>query len=392
MSLQMVDLRRQVAEIREELDAAIAAVLDSGAFVRGPFVRDFQEGLGAFLTDDRGTPHTLGVANGTDALQIAYQALGLGPGDEVIMPAFTFCATAEAAALLGATPVFADIDPATFNLDPAQVEAAITPRTKAIVPVHLFGQCAELAAFERIAERHGLALIEDTAQAVGTQHIGPDGTLRWAGTVGDIGTVSFYPSKNLGAYGDGGALLSHSATLHELMRQTANHGAARKYYHTTVGVNSRLDGIQAAILGVHLRHLPAWTRARQLVAACYDAAFIPSAFVTRPARASYSTHVFHQYVVRVPAAARDRLRDALKVQGIPSMVYYPVPLHEMPAFADARVAGSLAETERACREVLALPMHPWLSMADVERVADAVLSFFGERTVEATASAAELIA
>ncbi|MEO1077672.1 MAG: DegT/DnrJ/EryC1/StrS family aminotransferase, partial [Bacteroidota bacterium] len=325
MSLQMVDLRRQVAEIRDELDAAIAAVLDSGAFVRGPFVRDFQEGLGAFLTDDRGTPHTLGVANGTDALQIAYQALGLGPGDEVIMPAFTFCATAEAAALLGATPVFADIDPATFNLDPAQVEAAITPRTKAIVPVHLFGQCADLAAFERIAERHGLALIEDTAQAVGTQHIGPDGTRRWAGTVGDIGTVSFYPSKNLGAYGDGGALLSHSATLHERMRQTANHGAARKYYHTTVGVNSRLDGIQAAILGVHLRHLPAWTRARQLAAACYDAAFAPSAFVTRPARASYSTHVFHQYVIRVPADACDRLRDALKGHGIPSMVYYPVP-------------------------------------------------------------------
>ncbi|MEM6782889.1 MAG: DegT/DnrJ/EryC1/StrS family aminotransferase [Bacteroidota bacterium] len=392
MTLQMVDLRRQVAEIRDELDAAIGAVLDSGAFVRGPFVRAFQESLGTYLTDGRGTPHTLGVANGTDALQIAYQALGIGAGDEVIMPAFTFCATAEAAALLGATPVFVDIDPATFNLDPDKVEAAITPRTKAIVPVHLFGQCADLTTFEALAEPHGLALIEDTAQAVGAEHIRPDGARRFAGTIGDIGTVSFYPSKNLGAYGDGGALLTRSDALHERMRQTANHGAARKYFHTTIGVNSRLDGIQAAILGVHLRHLPAWTRARQLAAACYDAAFAPSAFVTRPARADYSTHVFHQYVIRVPVDTRDQLRDALKAQGIPSMVYYPTPLHAMPAFADARVAGSLAETERACQEVLALPMHPWLSMDDVERIADAVLGFFGERAVEAAAMAEAQIA
>ena len=362
----MVDLRAQIEATRPEIDAAIAAVLDRGAFVRGPFVAAFEAELATYVTGlgAEQEVHALGVANGTDALQIALMALGVGVGDEVICPAFTFVATAEAAALLGATPVFADIDPDTFNLDPAGVEAAITERTKAVVPVHLFGQCADMTALRTVCDAHGLPLVEDMAQAVGATWSG-----RPAGTLGALGTLSFYPSKNLGAFGDGGAILTTDAALADRVRQIANHGAAKKYHHTAVGVNSRLDAMQAAILSVHLRHLPVWTGARRAAASLYDAAFAEVDEVVRPARRDEARHVFHQYTLRVPAGARDAIAADLRARGVPTMIYYPEPLHVMEPY---RADVHLPETDRACAEVLSLPMHPHLSPADVTRVADAV--------------------
>jgi dTDP-4-amino-4,6-dideoxygalactose transaminase len=375
MALQMVDLHAQVAALRPDLDAAIAEVLDSGAFVRGPFVERFE----AQLSDFHGGAHALGVGNGTDALQLTYQALGVGPGDEVVTPAFTFVATAEAAALLGATPVFVDVDPRTFNLDPEALEAAITPRTKAVVPVHLFGQPSDLDPILAIARRHGVAVVEDAAQAIGAPYRG-----RLAGTLGDVGCLSFYPSKNLGAYGDGGALLTADDALAARLRRLANHGAERKYFHTEVGVNSRLDALQAAILSVKLPHLGAWTAARRAAADRYDALLAGCEGVTVPYRAPYAEHVFHQYTIRVPAALRDDLAAHLRARGVPTMVYYPVPLHRLPVFAHLGYAeGSLPESERAAREVLSLPMHPHLTEDQIAYVAETVTAFV-EAPVPAT--------
>ncbi len=279
-ALSMVDLKAEVASIRPELDAAIAGILDATAFVRGPVLAGFEAALAEYVADlDTRTPeaHVIGCANGTDALQIALMALDVGPGDEVICPAFTFVATAEAAALLGAVPVFADIDAETFNLAPEAVAEAITERTKAVVPVHLFGQMADMAALRAVCEPHGIPIVEDAAQAIGAVRDGES-----AGLAGDLGTLSFYPSKNLGAYGDGGAVLTTSAPLAERARRIANHGAARKYFHTEIGINSRLDAMQAAILRVKLGHLPAWTTARRLAAAVYDDHFADLPEVTRP--------------------------------------------------------------------------------------------------------------
>ncbi len=371
MTIHMVDLHAQVAEIRNELDAAIGAVLESGAFVRGPFVAAFERELAEAL-DAR---FALGVGNGTDALQIAYAAVGVGPGDEIVTPAFTFIATAEAASLLGATPVFVDIDPQTFNLDPAKLEAAITERTKAIVPVHLFGQPADMDPILAVAERHGLAVIEDCAQSIGATYKG-----RPTGTMGDLGCLSFYPSKNLGAYGDGGAILSEDAALFERAKMIANHGARKKYHHEIVGINSRLDGLQGAILSVKLRHLGAWTEARQIAARAYDALFAGCDAVTTPYRDPNGTHVFHQYTIRVPADLRDDLQTHLKSLGIPTMIYYPVPLHQLGVYeALGYGEGSLPETERAGREVLSLPMHPELTLAQLRFIAESVQAFVGER-------------
>ena len=366
MTLQMVDLHAQIEATRSEIDEAIAAVLDRGAFVRGPFVAAFEAELAAYVAG-LGSPYevvALGVGNGTDALQIALMALGVGPGDEVVCPSFTFVATAEAAALLGATPVFVDVDPDTFNLDPDRLAAALSPRTKAVVPVHLFGQCADVPAIRAVCDPLGIPVVEDMAQAVGATWSG-----RPAGTLGALGCLSFYPSKNLGAFGDGGAIVTTDAALAERVRQIANHGAATKYHHTAVGVNSRLDAIQASILSVHLRHLPAWTDARRAAAALYDAAFADLADVVRPVRAPEARHVFHQYTIRVPAALRDALAADLKARGVPTMVYYPEPIHRMPPYAQD---AALPETDRACREVLSLPMHPHLTAGQVTVVADAV--------------------
>jgi len=365
--IQMVDLHAQVAALRPDLDAAIAEVLDSGAFVRGPFVKRFVDALGAYY----GGAHALGVGNGTDALQIAYMAVGVGPGDEVVMPAFTFVATAEAAALLGATPVFVDVDPRTFNLDPAQVEAALTERTKAIVPVHLFGQAADVDPILALAEARGLAVVEDAAQSVGARYKG-----RLTGLLGDVGCLSFYPSKNLGAYGDGGALLTPDDATAAALRRIANHGAERKYYHTEVGVNSRLDALQAAILSVKLPHLDAWTAARRAAADRYDERLAGLDGITLPHRAPYADHAFHQYTIRVHGGRRDALAAHLKAAGIPTMIYYPVPLHRLPVFAGLGYAeGSLPESERASREVLSLPMHPALTDEQIGYVAERIAAF-----------------
>ncbi|MGB3544597.1 DegT/DnrJ/EryC1/StrS family aminotransferase [Rubrivirga sp.] len=367
-TLQMVDLRAQTAAIRPDLDAAIAAVLDRGAFVRGPFVAAFEADLAAYVEGLGSTEpvYALGVGNGTDALQIALMALGVKAGDEVVCPSFTFVATAEAAAVLGAKPVFVDIDPETFNLDPDLLHAALTTRTKAVVPVHMFGQCADMTAIRAVCDPLGIPVVEDAAQAIGSTWQG-----RPAGVMGDLTCLSFYPSKNLGAFGDGGAVLTTDEDLASKTRQIANHGSAKKYHHTTVGVNSRLDAIQASILSVHLGHLPAWIDARRAAASCYDAHLADLEDVTRPRRENDARHVFHQYTIRVSADVRDGLRDHLKAQGVPTMIYYPEPIHQMPPY----LGPALPETERACREVLSLPMHPHLSIADTEYVAGHVRSY-----------------
>ncbi len=368
-ALQMVDLVGQYRAIRGEVLAAIEEVLENGQFIRGPIVARFEEELAAYL----GCRFALGVGNGTDALQLAYMALGLKPGDEVIVPAFTFVATAEAAALLGIRPVFADIDPRTFNLDPASVEARISPRTRAIVPVHLFGQAAELAPLLELAEHHRLFVIEDNAQAIGATYRD-----RKTGTFGHIGCLSFFPSKNLGAYGDGGAVLTDDPALHERLSMLANHGARRKYYHELIGVNSRLDALQAAILRVKLRHLDAYTQARREAAARYDALLADCPGLTLPYRAPERTHVFHQYTIRVHPdvpGGRDGLRRYLEQRGIPTAVYYPVPLHQLPAFADFGPHDTLPEAEKAAREVLSLPMHTELTPEQQAYIAEAIRTY-----------------
>lgn len=363
----MVDLRTQVQNLRKELDEAISAVLESGAFVRGPFVAEFESSLGNLYNG----ANVVGVGNGTDALQLAYMAAGIGPGDEVIIPSFTFFATAEAAALLGATPVFVDIDPKTFNLDPRLLEDAITERTKAIVPVHLFGQPADMNPLMAVANKHNLVVIEDAAQAVGATYGD-----QIAGLIGDVCCLSFYPSKNLGAYGDGGACISSSDDWASRIRMLANHGSERKYYNTKIGVNSRLDALQAAILSVKLPHLAAWAKSRQKTADAYDERLSNLEWITTPHRMENASHVFHQYTVRVPAEKRDALRQHLKEKSIPSMLYYPVPLHLLPAFDYLEyITGELLESVRASREVLSLPMHPHLTIEQIDYITNALASF-----------------
>lgn len=371
MDIQMVDLHGQYRAIKDEIDAALQAVLDETAFIRGPEVERFERAL----ADHLGGRHALGVANGTDALQIALMAAGVGPGDEVVTSAFTFIATAEAAALLGARAVFADIDPRTFNLDPARVEGLLTERTKALVPVHLFGQAADLDPLLEIARRHGLVVVEDNAQAIGATYKG-----RPTGFIGEAGCLSFFPSKNLGAYGDAGAILTNDDAFFERVRMIANHGSRKKYYNEVVGVNSRLDTLQAAVLAVKLRHLDRYTAARQAAADRYDALLADLPGLTLPYRASYGTHVFHQYTVRVApevAGGRDGLQAHLRARGIPSMVYYPVPLHRLPVFAEQAgpVHDDLAHTEQAAAEVLSLPMHTELTDEQLAYIADAVRAY-----------------
>ncbi len=370
MNIKMADLRGQYEEIAPEIDEAIRSVLNHAAFIRGREVEELESALADYLN----VSHVLGVANGTDALQIAMMALGVGPGDEIITSSFTFIGTAEAAALLGATPVFADIDPRTFNIDPACIEPLITPRTKAIVPVHLFGQPADMAPIMDIAQRHGLPVIEDNAQAVGAEYRGTP-----TGGVGDIGCLSFFPTKNLGCYGDGGALSTRNAALHKKARMLSNHGSEQKYYNELVGVNSRLDTIQAAILKVKLRRLNETHARRQQAAQRYDALFEGRPFIAAPHCAPNRTHVYHQYTLRISEdlpGNRDGLSAYLKTRRIPHAIYYPAPLHKLPVFAQGGCrCGPLDQTEKASREVLSLPMHPLLSEAEQEYIADEILRY-----------------
>jgi len=368
----MVDVRSQYLKIKQEVDAGIQEVIDSCAFINGPAVKAFKKSLEDYL----GVSTVIPCANGTDALQIAMMALGLQPGDEVIVPAFTYVATAEVIALLGLTPVMVDVDPDSFNITADIVKAAITDKTKAVVPVNLFGQNADLEEIMELATAHDFYVIEDNAQAIGSDYKMKDGTTKKSGSIGHIGSTSFYPSKNLGAYGDGGALYTNDPVLGERMRQVANHGQSRKYVHDLIGCNSRLDSIQAAILNVKLRHLDSYASARQEVADRYDAAFIKHDQLQIPKRMEHSTHVFHQYTLRVLDGSRDQLKEYLAERGIPSMIYYPIPLYKQEAFKSFTKVTHLPVTEQLCLEVLSLPIHTEMTIDQINTITQAVSSFY----------------
>ncbi|MBX3281842.1 MAG: DegT/DnrJ/EryC1/StrS family aminotransferase [Acidobacteria bacterium] len=373
MSIQMVDLKGQYSKIKAEVDAAVVEVLESAAFINGPAVSRFQASLESYL----GVGHVVPCANGTDALQIAMMALGFEPGDEVIVPSFTFLATAEVIALLRLTPVMVDVDPETFLMTPEIFERAITAKTKAVVPVHLFGQSCDMKPIMKIAGERGIAVIEDAAQSIGADYIFRDGRHQKTGTLGRVGCTSFFPSKNLGCYGDGGAMFTNDDELAAMIRSIANHGQAERYYHERVGVNSRLDSIQAAILDIKLRHLDEYCDARRSVADAYDAAFAELSELATPVRASHSTHVFHQYTLRVLDGSRDRLRDHLASLEVPAMIYYPVPLQQQNAFKGLVPPDlELPVADRLCTEVISLPIHTEMDAATQTRIIDAVRSFF----------------
>lgn len=366
----MVDLQSQYAKIKQDINAGIQQVLDSAAFIKGPKVAEFQEHLEAYT----GAKHVIPVGNGTDALQIALMALGLKAGDEVITPTFTFIATAEVVALLGLTPVVVDVDWETMNMDIEAVRRAITPRTKAIVPVHLFGQCADMEPLMALAKEHHLFVVEDACQAIGSKYSFSNGETKQAGTIGDIGCTSFFPSKNLGCYGDGGAIFTNNDELAATMRAVANHGMVVRYHHDRIGVNSRLDSIQAAVLDAKLPHLDEYIASRQQAAAYYDKAFAGNNKLLIPGRQAHSTHVFHQYTLRVVGSDRDRLREGLAEKGIPAMIYYPIPLHQQKAYLDPRYKdGDFPVAERLAKCVLSLPMHTELDEEQLEYIVNNVL-------------------
>lgn len=352
--IQMVDTKTQYLAIKEEVDAAIQEVLESAAYINGKPVQELAAGLSAYLN----VKYTIPCANGTDALQIAMMALGLEPGDEVITPSFTYIATTEVVALLRLKPVFVEVDPKTFCMDPAALRKAITPKTKAIVPVHLYGHAAPMEEIMQIAAEFGLYVIEDNAQAIGCDYTFSDGTVKKTGTIGHIGATSFYPSKNLGAFGDGGALFTNDEQLAHKMKMIANHGQEKRYYHETVGCNSRLDSIQAAILNCKLKRLDQYSQARQQVAAAYNKAFAEMEQVVTPHVAPYSKHVYHQYTLLVDKEKRDGLGSYLAEQKIPSMIYYPVPGHRQKMFASLGLTTQdLSVTDWLTERVISLPVH-----------------------------------
>ncbi len=368
----MVDLVGQYEKIQAEVDQAVLNVIRSSAFINGPEVKSFQAELEQYL----GVKHVIPCANGTDALQIVMMALNLQPGDEVITADFTYVATAEVIALLKLKPVLVDVNKDTFTLDVEAVEKAITPRTKAIVPVHLFGQCAPMDELMKVAQKHNLYVIEDTAQAIGADYHFPDGSKKKAGTIGTAGCTSFFPSKNLGCYGDGGAIYTNDDELGQKIRMIANHGQSVQYYHDEIGVNSRLDSIQAAILRIKLRQLDGYAKARQSVADYYDQAFSGSEKVIIPKRASYSDHVFHQYTLVLNGVDRTKMREYLAAKDIPAMIYYPVPLHLQKAYRDDRYkSGDFPVTEWLCANVISLPIHTEMDEETLRYITGHVLDF-----------------
>lgn len=372
--IQMVDLQTQYQHIKADIDKGIEEVIASAAFIKGPKVTAFQEHLEQYT----GAKHVITVGNGTDALQIALMALGLQPGDEVITPTFTFIATAEVVALLGLTPVVVDVDWETMNISVEGIRKAITPKTKAIVPVHLFGQCANMEAIMTLAHEHNLFVVEDACQAIGAKYTFCDGTTKQAGTIGHIGCTSFFPSKNLGCYGDGGAIFTNDDALAEKMKAVANHGCFVRYHHDFVGVNSRLDSIQAAILDAKLPHLDAYIANRQRAAAYYDKAFAHNAHILTPGREKSSTHVYHQYTLRLIDVDRDAVREELASRGIPAMIYYPIPLHLQKAYQDPRyLPGDFPVAEKLAACVLSLPMHTELDDEQLEYITRNVLEIIG---------------
>ena len=371
--IRMVDLKGQYEKIKEEVDAAVVSVMESSAFVNGPQVSAFQQELQQYL----GVKHVIPCGNGTDALQISLMALGLEKGDEVITADFTFAATVEVIALLGLKQVLVDVDRRTMTIDVKAVERAITPRTRAIIPVHLFGQTADMAPLLELAEKHHLAVVEDTAQAIGAEYTFPDGTVKKAGTIGTLGATSFFPSKNLGCYGDGGAIFTDDDALAHRVRGIVNHGMYRRYYHDEIGVNSRLDSIQAAILRIKLRHLDQYNAARREAAAMYDEAFADCRQVVTPYVAPYSGHVFHQYTLQLAEGVdRDGLIAHLNAKGIPAMIYYPVALRKQKAYDTHDYDDTqYPATDYLVRRVISLPMHTELDREQVDYIAGAVKEF-----------------
>ncbi len=367
----MVDLQTQYLKIKEEIDEAIQNVLDSTAFIHGPEVDQFADALGKYV----GAKAVVPCANGTDALQIAMMALGLELGDEVILPVHTYVATAEVLALLGLKPIFVDVKPDSFNIDLDQITARITNRTKAIVPVHLYGQCCDMELLLKIAERHNLFVIEDAAQALGAEYTFADGVKKKAGTMGIIGTTSFFPSKNLGCFGDGGAIFTDDENLASRIKMIANHGQQKKYHHDLIGVNSRLDTIQAAVLSVKLKYLNSYSEARNAAANFYDHALKDVVELEVPKRSAFSTHVFHQYTLQ--AKHRDRLKDFLATASVPTMIYYPVPLHLQKAYKLPGIGvGSFPVTEALSNSVLSLPIHTEMTEQEQSFICDQIKLFY----------------
>ncbi len=368
----MVDLKQQYAKIKTEVDAALNEVLGSAAFIHGPAVETFSRRLAQYLE----VGHVIPCANGTDALQIALMSLNLQPGDEVITPSFTYVATTEVIALLRLQPVFVEVDPRTFNIDPGAVERAVTSKTKAIIPVHLYGQSADMHAIMEVAARNNLIVIEDNAQAIGASYTFPDGRTEKTGTIGTIGTTSFFPSKNLGAYGDGGAMFTRNDELAGVLRKIANHGQQKRYYHDMVGCNSRLDSLQAAVLNVKLKYLDDYIRARVGVADYYDKAFKGHPRITTPYRAPYSTHVFHQYTIILDGVDRDDMHAWLAERSVPSMIYYPVPAHRQKMFrAFGGDSFQLDTTDWLTERVLSLPIHTEMDEEQLAHITRNVLEY-----------------
>jgi dTDP-4-amino-4,6-dideoxygalactose transaminase len=372
--IQMVDLPGQYKHIKETVDASIQEVLNSAAYINGPYVKGFQADLERYL----GVKHVIPCANGTDALQIAMMGLGLEQGDEVITADFTFAATVEVIALLKLTPVLVDVEADTFNMDIDALKKAITPKTKAIVPVHLFGQCANMEAVMDVSTAHNLHIIEDTAQAIGADYTFKDGTTKKAGTIGIVGTTSFFPSKNLGCYGDGGAIFTNDDDLAHTLRGVVNHGMYRRYYHDVVGVNSRLDSIQAAVLKTKLPLLDSYCDARRKAAEYYSTAFASNPNISTPVISDFSTHVFHQYTLKITNGKRDELHQHLLDNNIPNAIYYPVPLHAQKAYTDARYNESdFTVTNQLIDTVISLPMHTELEIEQLEFITKTIVAFVG---------------
>lgn len=371
--IQMVDLQKQYHRLKAEIDEAIFSTIESSQFIRGNHFASFQLELAQYL----GAEKVIACANGTDALQIALMALGLQKGDEVIVPAFTYVATAEVIGLLGLKPVMIDVNPKSFNITADLVAEAITDKTKLIVPVHLFGQCTDMEPILKLAQAKNIKIIEDTAQAIGAEYTFDDGSIKKAGCIGDIGTTSFFPSKNLGCFGDGGALYSNSLDLAEKIRMIANHGQSVQYIHDVIGVNSRLDGLQAGILRVKLKELDDFALRRNQVADYYDKHLKDISYIETPFREPNSTHVFHQYTIKVKDNQRDNLRKFLASKDIPSMVYYPMPLHHQKAFKDiGKIIGNLDISEQLCNEVLSLPIHTEMEVEQLAYIVENIREFF----------------
>jgi dTDP-4-amino-4,6-dideoxygalactose transaminase len=374
--IQMVDLAGQYEHIQEEVDKAVIDVIRSSAFIKGPDVKKFEEELADYLN----VGNVISCGNGTDALQIALMAAGLKPGDEVITPSFTFIATVEVISLLGLIPVMVDVEPDSFNIDPKAIEAAISDQTKAIIPVHLYGQCSNMNAIMALAEKHQLIVIEDTAQAISADYTLQDGKKKKAGTIGSLGCTSFFPSKNLGCYGDGGAIFTDDTGLAEKARIIANHGMKVKYHHELIGVNSRLDTLQAAILRIKLRKLDDYKSARNRAATFYDNAFKNCEGLTIPFRNPDSDHAFHQYTLKTNGIDRDGLKEHLSSKNIPAMIYYPVPLHKQEAFRTANYTEPVLQiTDDLCSRVISLPIHTEMEEDQLDYITNAVLSFINNQ-------------